>query len=243
MIIIQAHDTDADVNALSFAPDGSRLASSGSDDFLKVWDVSRLADATPVWMADATEFGMSHLQYSPDGTLIFTCGGNSARVWPAGGVASQEFAHDPRGRQTHTSVMVCSTDGRYVAWTGGYLGSPARIFTATVADRAFHRRLSGHKNAVGILSAGPDGLVSGSADRWIKFWSWASGREYHALSTRGYVRSLAVTRAGDKLAAACAGTVYVWPLELPPSQRGRRLPGKPVELRGHAKATLCVDFS
>ena len=242
MIVVRGHDPTADVNALSFSPDGQRLASSATDGFAKLWDVARLADGVPVWAADTASGGwLSHVQFAPDGGSVLGCGGRAVWMWAA---ADGRLLHRLDSTQANTSVLVCSADGRFVAWTGGYLYAPARIQTAGLARLAPHRQLRGHRNATGILAAGPDGLVSGSADRRVRFWDWDTGRMYHELTLRGYVRALAVSRAGDRLAAACSGVVYVWPLERPPGSRRKwRVPGAVRELRGHSRAVLCADFA
>ncbi len=226
MITIRGHAAGADVNALSFGANGRLLASSGADGFVKVWEVARFAEGTSLWEAEDGVDEMYHLQFSPDGRRLFACGDDGTpRAWTAAGEHLGELGSGPRGLLNHSSVLVCSTDGRFVAWTGGFLNRKSPIVSARVADRGFHRRFRGHDNAIGILAAGPDGLVSGSADRRIRFWDWDSGRMYHELTLRGYVRTLAVSRAGDRLAASCAGTVYVWPLERSP-RRARRVPGR-----------------
>jgi WD40 repeat protein len=66
--------TIGDVNAVSFSPDGKRLASGagirGSDTRLKVWDVE--TSALLVNVPTAQTYGIGCLSYSPDGRFIAT---------------------------------------------------------------------------------------------------------------------------------------------------------------------------
>jgi WD40 repeat protein len=148
----------------------------------------------------------------------------------------------PRREARNTMVLTCSRDGKFVAWAGGYLHNPAQIAVARIEPRRFHKQFGGHAEAIGILAAAPDGLLSGSADRKIRFWDWTTGRMYHEFATRGFVRGLAVAPGGDWLAGSCGKIVYLWPLERSDKQR-KRLPGKVRQLRGHAKMVSCLEFS
>ncbi|QJW93719.1 WD40 repeat domain-containing protein [Frigoriglobus tundricola] len=240
MIVIRAAQDI--INGVAFSPDGRLIAAACADGWLKVWDAARVGTGDPLWVDQFHGLSTSHVQFSPDGKLIFVSGSHGAGVWttatgpPGAALPSTRSARGP------ASVVVCSRDGQFVAWAGGFRGSTNRIAVARIKPRGFHKSFSGHDDEIGILAASPDGLISGSADRKIRFWTWASGHLYHELSLRGFVRTLAVAPGGEWLAGSCAKSILLWPLHRSTGVKHAR-PGKPRELRGHTKRVSCVEFA
>jgi WD40 repeat protein len=241
--VIVLKPADGIINGVAFSPDGRLLAAACPDGWLKVWAVAALPTGRLRWVEKFDEYGANHVQFSPDGKWVFACG-------DYGGAWALNVATGPPGKKLpgplrepyNSMVLACSRDGKFVAWAGGLRHEPAKIAVARVKPRKFHKQFRGHDDAIGLLTATPDGLVSGSADRKLRFWEWQSGRLYHELIMRGFVRTLAASPEGDWLAGSAASIVYLWPLERV-SGRAQRLPGKPRELRGHAKTVSCVEFS
>lgn len=242
MIVVNA--ADSIINGVAFSPDGRLMAAACPDGVLKVWEAASLRSGVPLWEDYAFDDGDgNHVQFSPDGKFLFACGDDGgAWVWEVAKGPPGQKMPGPKRTWGHSSVLTCSRDGKYVAWAGGYRFTTNPIAVARINPHTFHRSFSGHAEAIGIMAAAPDGLLSGSADRKIRFWDWATGKMYHELSLRGFIRTLAVSPGGEHFAGSAGTVVYLWPLEVREGSR-KRLPGKPRSLRGHTREVSCVEFS
>lgn len=258
MIVIQPHA--GCVNVVCFTPDGGRLASVSEDGWAKVWSPADLHTETPLWTADAEspdkldddsgefEFsfssGLSHAQFTLDGKQLLTSGwARHLRAWDAASGEPQWEVRKPRG-WSGVGTLVVSRDGRFVAFAGGQMGAAERVYVLDLAN-GHHavRSFRGHDDACGALAAGPDGFASGSADKHVKFWSWASGRCYCDLALRGVVRGLVFSPDGARFATAGGQVVTVWDMRQGSPGRGRRKPATPRHFRGHTDQIQCLDFS
>jgi WD40 repeat protein len=241
--VIVVNAAKAIINGVAFSPDGRLLAAACPHGWLKVWAVADLRAGEPLWEEQFDDDDANHVQFSPDGKYVFACGdGGGAWVWEVAKGPPGEPLPRPRHWWWNTMVLTCSRDGKYVAWAGGYRHNASKITVACVTPRKFHKEFKGHAEAIGILAASPDGLLSGSADCKIRFWDWNTGRMYHELALRGFIRGLAVSPDGDRFAGSCGKVVHLWPLERSKGTR-KRLPGKARELRGHTKMASCLEFS
>jgi WD40 repeat protein len=254
VIVIRPH---ADcVTAVCYSPDGTRLASASEDGWVKVWDPATLGAGVPVWARDAEaggeddiwatfySSGVSHAQFTPDGRLLLTGGwSRHLRAWDVKFGTARWSVRKPRGVGGVGTVVV-SRDGARVAFAGGVIGLPERVFVADLRARAaVERSVRGHASACGALAAGPDGFASGGADRHVRFWSWATGRCSHDLALRGVVRGLAFSPDGTRFAAAGGSAVTVWDMDPPRRKGGPRAPGKVRQFRGHTGQVQSLDFS
>jgi WD40 repeat protein len=241
--VLVIRPTDVDINGMAFSPDGRHLATAARDGFVRVWDVSRVARGEPLWESDERHQGeLSHLTYSPCGKWLFACGDEGGVTRWNTATLKRSAVPQPLNQTRYTNAVVCSPDGRFVAWGGGYRHQCCRIAVARTGSGKFHRQFRGHDEAIGVLAAGPEGLASGSADCRVRLWDWDTGRAYCELPLRGFVRGLALDRAGDRLAASCSKDVLLWPMEPVPAT-AKRLPGAPRTLRGHTKAVACLEFA
>ncbi len=267
MIVIRPHT--ACVNVAAFTPNGRLLASVSQDGWAKVWNPTDLHTGRPLWEVDAeaaagdeTDWwfssGLSHAQFTADGKLLLTSGwSRHLRAWDARTGKPKWEARKPDG-YGGVGTLVLSRDGTRVAFAGGHLGVPERVFVLDTKTHAVVKSLRGHANACGALAAGPEGLASGGADKHVKFWSWDTGRCYHDLVLRGVVRGLVFSPDGSRLAAAGGSVVFVWDMVAPPrggrkgagapaggspSKKGRRKPGELRPFRGHTDQIQCLDFS
>ncbi|MCS6865170.1 MAG: hypothetical protein RMJ56_13440 [Gemmataceae bacterium] len=253
MIVIQPHQ--ACVNVVCFSPDGSRLASVSEDCYAKVWDPMELHTGQPLWEVDAeadhdddelwwwSGTGLSHAQFTPNGQLLITSGwSRHLRAWDVTTGRAKWEIRKPRGFGG-VGVLVISRDGSRLAFAGGQIGIPERVFIVDLNHPKLEKSVKGHDDACGALAAGPEGFVSGGADKHVKLWSWQSGRCYCDLALRGVVRGLMVSPDGSRLAASGGAVVMVWDMLEPQRKHGRRLPGKLRQFRGHNGQVQSIDFS
>lgn len=264
MIVVKPHAKC--VSVVCFSPDGARLASGGYDGYLKVWDPTELHTGRPLWEADAEEVGdepdfddefddedffefalddhcVTHAQFTPDSKLLITSGWEMhVRVWDAREGKLKWGVTKPQGWGGVGTVTV-SRDGKHIAFAGGQMGAAERVFITDVKKNAPVRSVSGHKNACGALASGPDGFVSGSADKTVRFWKWAGGSPYHTLALRGVVRGLMFDPEGSRLAASGGAVVMVWDLQPAARKGARRKPGKARHFRGHTDQVQSIDFA
>ena len=266
MIVIKPHT--ACVNCVAFSPDGNLLASGSEDAYVRVWNPQQLHTGRPVWEVAADspdaqdspaaqdspgsdhvfEFvlescGVSHLQFTPDGRLLLTSGWQThLRAWDAATGRPRWQVLKPRG-YGGVGALAVSRDGRFVAFAGGWIGLPERVFVADVPTHTVLRSLPGHADACGVLAVGAEGFVSGGADKLVKFWTWGGQRNYHTLVLRGIVRGLAFSPDGRRRAAAGGKTVMVWAMDPPPHKKGRAKPGQCRHFRGHTGQVQTLEFS
>ncbi len=186
--------------------------------------------------------GLSHAQFTPDGKTLITSGwSRHLRAWSAKTGKPKWEVRKPRG-YGGVGTLVVSRDGTRVAFAGGQIGLPERVFLLDHGTQAVVKSVRGHDDACGALAAGPDGFASGGADRHVKFWSWETGRCYHDLALRGIVRGLVFSPDGARFAAAGGSVVLAWDM-VAPRGKGRRKPTAVRQFRGHTDQIQCLDFS
>ena len=97
----------AGILAVTYSPDGALIATSSADRSVKVWDASRATTLHTITLTTSSW----RILFSPDGSRLSACGGNSATIW------------NPRtGRQVatlsgHSSTILCmafSPDGMHI---------------------------------------------------------------------------------------------------------------------------------
>lgn len=70
-----AHVNDSHVTAVAFAPDGKTLASRGTDDTVRLWDIRKPKEPLKTLENIATFYDSSNVAFSPDGRFL-CCGTN-----------------------------------------------------------------------------------------------------------------------------------------------------------------------
>jgi WD40 repeat protein len=203
------------VGSCAFSPDGKLIAAAkwGSEEVL-VWDI---AARQPVKTLSG-----NYVQFSPDGTLLATCLGNTVQLWDvatwrglppltgfAGPVLCMAFAPDGN------SLAACEKNGTVRLWD--MLGK------RQVASRR------GHTSTIEAVVFSPDGrrLATGGGDSTIKLWDVPLLQEVATLTGHdGPVQSVVFSPDGDTLASASAdGTVRLW--QAPPLKDSPREPVEP----------------
>jgi WD40 repeat protein/serine/threonine protein kinase/DNA-binding SARP family transcriptional activator len=210
VLSFQGHD--GDVNDVAFSPDGSRLASTGGDGALNVWDPStgRLLSSLS---ANGEAWGPS---FSADGSLV-----SAAWSHDEGGVLILDLSTDrvvstirvPPGGAIDTAL---SPDGQHVAMARPLPGDEVgAVFDVTTGEQAF--ALAGPSSGSPVDSRGvawsPDGrLIAASSEGTARVWDAETGTVRHTLlGHSGLVLGVAWSPDSSRLVTGGSdGTAKVW---------------------------------
>jgi WD40 repeat protein/DNA-binding SARP family transcriptional activator len=208
VLSFQGHD--GDVSDVTFSADGSRLASTGEDGKLKVWDTStgRLVSSV------SATGGASGPSFSADGLLVAAAWGE-----PADHVRVLDLSTDQVVSTVRVPAAIdtaLSPDGKRVAvarWSPG--GEVGAVFDVSTGEQAF--ALAGPNCCASPPSRGvswsPDGrLVAASSEGTARVWDAQTGTlRYTLLGHSGFILSVAWSPDSSRLATGSSdGTAKVW---------------------------------
>ncbi|MGF1568405.1 MAG: caspase family protein [Nodosilinea sp.] len=217
---LEGHQTP--IEALAFSPDGSLLASAGSDQQILIW---RVSDGIQLASLGGNTARITALTFSPNGALLISAGdGPHLKLWSLDPTQTGLRATSIQPQIDHEegiSSLSMSPDGQFLS-TGSYdstvklwqikPGSPPAL---VLLDTLTH-----HSAAVATVQFSPDGrqLASGSWDNTVQLWQ-IQGRSAQTTATaaqtlRGHtggVTSLAFTPDGKGLLSSGAdGLLNLW---------------------------------
>jgi WD40 repeat protein len=221
------------VSAVSYSPDGARIASASADRTVKVWDTQ---SGTEVATLRGHAGPVTAVSYSPDGSRLASASGEpdkagEVRVWDA---RSGTEVATLRGHAGPVSAVSYSPDGTRLA-TASHDGTVKVWDARSGAELA---SLRGHAGPVSAVSYSPDGsrLATASEDNTVRVWDARSGAE--AATLRGhtsFVTAVSYSPDGSRLASASHDqTVKVWD-----ATSGAEL----ASLRGHTFWVSAVSYS
>lgn len=199
------------VMALVFFPDGSRLATFGLDEMVRVW---RVRTGEELW-TKGSDFGLgvyaSEVVVSPGGDLV-AAGGNHGRIWIYDGESGAELRSWQGHRDGGVTAMAFSPKDGLLASTSGYQRAEIILWDPRTGEQI--HTLRGHSRWIACLAFSSDGeiLASGSADESIRFWNPTDGRGLGRLQgIDGEIHSLAFA-VGDKtiFSGSLKGRVREW---------------------------------
>jgi WD40 repeat protein len=202
---LKGHDTS--VLSAVYSPDGTRLATIGSDGTVIVWDTSNGQEV--LRMPGSTEpsdfVSRKRVAYSPDGKLLIASDRNFVKVYdPASGNLIKTLS----GHQADVTAVAIGSDGKQIA-SGGLDGS-AIVWDLSTGDSLL--QLAGHADAIENLTFSPDGnwLITASDDATMKIWDVTTGdllQDYVDFS--GVVLGVTFSPDGKRFAFS-DGTIHVW---------------------------------
>jgi WD40 repeat protein len=203
--LLTLHGHTRDIRSIAYSPEGTRLASAGFDNTVKIWDPATGREtltigghAGPVWS----------VCFSPDGLRLASASfDNTVKVWDV--VTGQERL-TLKGHTDKVYGVSFSPDGQWVA-------SASADHTVKVWDAATGQEIrtqQGHDQPVVSVCFSKDGkrLASGSFDNTVKVWDAGTGQERGTLNGhQGPVWCVCFSPDGTRLVSASADkTVKVW---------------------------------
>ncbi len=227
------------VASVVFSPDGSRLASSGFDGIIRLWDVDTGIETYRLPVTTAT-ISFIYVAFSPDGSRLAS--GSSIdgiiRLWDV------DTGKETRRLTEHTSnvtAMAFSPDGSQLAAGSG--DGTIRLWDVDASEET--RQLTKlHSEIVFFIAFSPDGsqLVSGSRDdNTIRLWDMDTGKETRRFTVdTKRLSSLALSPDGSQLALGLFNyddttiTIPLWDLDTGKETR---------RLTGHTSSVDAMVFS
>jgi WD40 repeat protein/DNA-binding SARP family transcriptional activator/class 3 adenylate cyclase len=208
---------DGDINDVAFSPDGSRLASTGDDGRLKVWDTST-GQLISSLSADGGGWSVSGPSFSNDGSLV-------AAAWTGYLYGEARVLDLSTDREVLTVPVdgpidtAFSPDGKRLAVASWwYEEGNGAVFDVETGKRAFG--LNGPNNFIPPFSRGvswsPDGrYIAASSENNTLVWKAETGRLRYTLPGTGFAFSVAWSPDSSRLVTGGSdGTAKVWGIDV-----------------------------
>jgi len=192
-----AADTANRASHLAFSPDGTKLASTGSDNWggdntVRVWDVVNGKELQP---RDGHGSPISSITMSPTGDTVATAGRDGAvHLWEGRSGKHLARLDGHGGRWPHASF---STDGlRLITW-GGY-GSEGALRIWSSIGKALGRHTLPDANAYWEAVSADGNTAASVTSKLVQFHDLATGKVTREFPD-GHHRPIALSPTGDQL--------------------------------------------
>ncbi len=156
--------------SILFSPDSKKIASEGSDDMIRVWDVQtgHLLKSIKVSASNLTAF-------SPDGNTIALTGIQRIALWD---INTGNLKHTLEGHTDEVYDAEFSPDGKVLASAGF---QEIILWNPNTGKRL--NSLTGHRGSVESLAFSPDGnILAGGSYQEILLWDVSKAQHIKTLS-------------------------------------------------------------
>ncbi|MFI6735119.1 hypothetical protein ACIBI9_19510 [Nonomuraea sp. NPDC050451] len=203
------------IAALSFSPDGHRLATAGFDNQAHLWDVATRHEVGKPFAGHRT--WLKAVAFSPDGKMLATTAlDNTIRLWEA--ATSRQIGPPISGHANWVKAVAFHPDGAIIATVAD--DRTARLWDVA-ARRQVGRTMLGHEHPyLDGVAFSPDGktLATSGEDGTVRLWDVATQLQigpplWHPVA----VRAVIFSPDGTKLATGDSdGRIRLWDVT-PPS--------------------------
>jgi eukaryotic-like serine/threonine-protein kinase len=194
------------VRAVSFAPDGKRLATAGNDGTIRLWDAASGKETAVMREHSSAVYGVA---FAPSGQFLVSGGDDGLlRLWSSDTL--QPKAAYPNGAGSIRRIAL-SPDGA----TAALAGADKRVELWDLNAGRLRTTLRGHQSTIAAIAFAPDGLnlATGDSSGIVKLWDPASGAERLSFSADSLgMRALAFPADSQTLASGGAGerNIKMW---------------------------------
>ena len=202
------------IYGLNFSPDGKQIASAGSDNLVKVWDVSTGREIRTLKGHTDVVFAVS---FSPDGQMVATGSKDATiKLWDA---RTGALVRTLEGHTSWVRNLAFSPDGtQIVSGSGGWSlssneGKTPELILWDVNTGTPTRKFLGHSAFIRDVAFRPDGkeIASVSYDRTARLWNTSTGEPGHVLPHDKYLCSVAYSPDGSQIVTSGQDAlVSVW---------------------------------
>lgn len=198
----------------SFHPDGTRLATVGEDNVIRIWDVAT-GQLLRSWVGH--ELGNSSggffpgvldVAFSPDGSRLATASSDStAKIWDA---ETGEELLILDGHTVGLHSLEYSPDGLMIATSSDIPENSVRVWDAQ-SGVIIHNLAT--ESRAWALAFSPDSqlLATGGTGGFVSLWDLDTGTELYALPIQpGTIGTILFTPEGDQLITGSGELVRLW---------------------------------
>ena len=212
------------VSAVAWSPDGTRIASSGGDATVRIWNPIN-GDTLVTYHGQAGKLSeVLAVAWSPDSTRIAS-GGNRAtiQVWNASNkqLLASYSGHSPKLANVlflaHVFWAAWSPDGKSIASTCINLGFDKAVHIWNAATGKLIRKFDLHSSPIDTSSAGgvawsPDGIrIAAAMQGEVRIYNVTTGSQLLMYKQQhGYIPAIAWSPDGERIASMDSDSVQVW---------------------------------
>lgn len=208
-LVMTLRGHQGELMAVTYSPDGERIASIADDNSIKIWDATTGAELVSISTGEILPNQTRKISFSPDSKTVAAGDGALAKIWNATtGKELQSFAG-------HTSEVVAarfSRDGKLLVTASQ--DQTARVWNVTTGQEVVKVN---HASYVWDAVFSPDGthIATASDDGTVKVWDAATGQELLSLEHHNDgVQALAFSPDGKTIGTASFDTTWrLWNAE------------------------------